>query len=189
MKRHISRAGLLAPMMALAWFGSTVVHAAEPPKCSLKLTVQVSAEVPDAHDEGFLSSLLNNHPAYRLDYLKRVDPSSVALELSGPGTEAKCQEVVASIRKDARVSAIQAESESDTAAISVAGARDQPVEAPRLRVAPTGVGSLYWAARHPSEAWKILAPVSADDLPYTYLDMQGECHIIRTGQVQPLPCW
>ncbi|HEY4213622.1 MAG TPA: hypothetical protein VGM84_19245 [Steroidobacteraceae bacterium] len=189
MKHHISRSGLLAPMVALAWFGSTAVHAAEPPKCSLKLTVQVSAAVPDAHDDGFLSSLLSNNPAYRLDYLKRVDPSTVALELSGPGTEAKCQEVVASMRKDARISAIQAESETDIAAISVAGARDQPVEVPRLRVAPTGVGSLYWAARHPSEAWKILAPVSADDLPYTYLDMQGECHIIRTGQAQPLPCW
>jgi hypothetical protein len=32
-----------------------------------------------------------------------------------------------------------------------------------VTVAPAGVGSLYWALRHPTESWRILAPAQSGD--------------------------
>ena len=47
---------------------------------------------------------------------------------------------------------------------SDAGFLSSPAEQ-RLHVSNAGIGSLYWAARHPSEAWRVLLPVQAGDEP------------------------
>jgi hypothetical protein len=72
-------------------------------ECYLRVTVELTPDVPDARNEGFLSSLLSNHPDYRLDLLRVDDPSRIELELMGPGPEYLCQDVVETMRKDARV--------------------------------------------------------------------------------------
>jgi hypothetical protein len=77
--------------------------------CDMRLRVELTPDVPDPHDAGFISSLLGNHPDYRL-ILQREDPddsSVIALDLSGPGPEAGCREVVTSMRKDARVASVE----------------------------------------------------------------------------------
>jgi hypothetical protein len=34
-----------------------------------------------------------------------------------------------------------------------------PEENSDTQVPPAGIGSLYWAARHPSQAWRVVLPV------------------------------
>ena len=74
------------------------------------LTVEVSPGVPRASDDGFLSSLLNNHFAYCLDFLRQDGSSAIEVELTGPGPSYRGENVIESMRKDARVEAIRVES-------------------------------------------------------------------------------
>ena len=38
-----------------------------------------------------------------------------------------------------------------------------PKDTSNLHISETGIGSLYWAFRHPRGAWKIVLPMSTDD--------------------------
>jgi hypothetical protein len=69
--------------------------------------------VPNAGDDGFLSSLLNRYSGYRLELLREVDPSVIELDLRGPGPEYRCQNVIELMRKDARVASIRIEPYQD----------------------------------------------------------------------------
>jgi hypothetical protein len=74
----------------------------------MRLAVQVTPDVPKPGDGGFLSSLLGDHPGYRLFLLQVVDDTNVTLQLQGPGPSERCQAVVDSMRNDGRVLSIQA---------------------------------------------------------------------------------
>jgi hypothetical protein len=80
--------------------------------CDVRLTLALDPDVPNVSSEGFLSSLLNRHFDYRLELLGRddQDASVVEVELSGPGPEYRCEDVIATMRRDARVQSIQVES-------------------------------------------------------------------------------
>ena len=84
--------------------------AQEAPVCAARLTVEVSPSVPKAADDGFLSSLLNNHFTYRLDLLQQHGTSVLEVELTGPGPDYRCENVIEAMRKDARVQSIEVES-------------------------------------------------------------------------------
>lgn len=104
---------LTAALGVFALAGSPAIQAAPATSCDLRLRVELTRDVPDPRDAGFLSSLLNNHPGYRLT-LRRQDSDdgdAVALDLTGPGPDLYCREVIDSIRKDARVVSIEASSE------------------------------------------------------------------------------
>lgn len=105
------RAGAVAAAAALALlasFGHPVpVAAQEAPVCAARLTVEVSPSVPQAADDGFLSSLLNNHFTYRLDLVRQATTSVLEVELTGPGPEYRCEKVIEAMRKDARVQSIE----------------------------------------------------------------------------------
>jgi hypothetical protein len=93
--------GLLAPF---------AVHADEPiapPSCAMRLTVEVTPDVPNPSDGGFISSLLGDHAGYRLFLLQTVDDTHVILQLQGPGSADRCQAVVDSMRNDGRVLSIE----------------------------------------------------------------------------------
>lgn len=79
-----------------------------PPKCALRLAVQVTPDVPNPGDGEFISSLLGDHPGYQLFLLQVVDDTNVVLQLQGPGSADRCQAVVDSMRNDGRVLSIQA---------------------------------------------------------------------------------
>jgi hypothetical protein len=78
-----------------------------PPKCALSLSVEVTPDVPDPSNSEFISSLLGDHPGYRLFLLQAVDSTHVNLQLQGPGPDQRCQAVVNSMRNDGRVVSIQ----------------------------------------------------------------------------------
>jgi len=78
-----------------------------PPECSMRLSVEVTPDVPNPGDGGFLSSLLGNHAGYQLFLLRVVDDTHVDLKLQGPGPAERCQAVVDSMSNDGRVLSIQ----------------------------------------------------------------------------------
>jgi len=79
-----------------------------PPKCAMRLSVEVTPDVPNPGDGAFISSLLGNHPGYQLFLLGVVDDTHVNLQLQGPGSPDSCQAVIDSMRNDGRVVTIEA---------------------------------------------------------------------------------
>jgi hypothetical protein len=77
-----------------------------PPTCAIRLSLEVTPDVPNPSDSGFLSSLLGDHPEYQLFLLSRGDDTHVNLQLQGPGPIDNCRAVVASMRNDGRVQSI-----------------------------------------------------------------------------------
>jgi len=86
-----------------------IANAAGVPECSLRLVVELTPDVPNPRDPEFLSSLLSNHPSYRLIWVGAQDAFHSILDLSGPGPDSACQDVVQTMRKDARVVSVQEE--------------------------------------------------------------------------------
>jgi hypothetical protein len=78
-----------------------------PPTCAMRLSLEVTPDVPDPTDGGFLSSLLGDHPTYQLFLLSRDDDTHVTLQLQGPGPAERCREVITSMSHDGRVQSIQ----------------------------------------------------------------------------------
>ena len=100
-------AGGLALLAIFTVLGGTSRAVADENVCDARLTVELSPSVPRASDDGFLSSLLTNHSAYRLELLRQDDSSVIEVDLTGPGPSYRCQNVVESMRKDARVESIR----------------------------------------------------------------------------------
>jgi len=103
---HSFAAGIGA---ALVVFGGCNAYAdppMAPPMCSMRLSVEVTPDVPDPSDPGFISSLLGNHAGFQLFLLRRVDDTHVDLQLQGPGPAQRCQDVVDSMSNDGRVASI-----------------------------------------------------------------------------------
>ena len=103
--------GTLVSVALLAGLANIQPAAAqEAVACAARLTVEVSPSVPRAADDGFLSSLLNNHFTYRLDLLRQDASSVLEVELTGPGPDYRCRKVIEAMRRDARVQSIQVDS-------------------------------------------------------------------------------
>jgi hypothetical protein len=91
--------GLLLPL-------ATCIAAADEASvapCALRLSVELTPDVPDPGDDGFVSSLLGDHTGFRLTLRRVVDDTHIDLDLSGPGPDDNCREVVRSMREDGRV--------------------------------------------------------------------------------------
>jgi hypothetical protein len=86
--------------------------AAAPALCDMRLSVELTPDVPNPLDAGFLSSLLSNQASYRLTLLDRRPGSVIVIELTGPGPEYLCRNVVEEMRKDGRVLSIHRSQES-----------------------------------------------------------------------------
>jgi len=101
-----SRAVVTAAGAALALLTTHTVNADEPvapPQCSMRLSVEVTPDVPNPGNGAFISSLLGNHTDYQLFLLRVVDDTHVNLQLQGPGPAERCQAVVDSMRNDGRI--------------------------------------------------------------------------------------
>ena len=87
------------------------IAAASPAVCDMRLSVELTPDVPSPLDAGFLSSLLSNQTCYRLILLRQRSASVIVIELTGPGPEYRCQDVAQVMRKDARVLSIHPDQE------------------------------------------------------------------------------
>ena len=96
----VLRATLLTAAATLA---SGLVDTAHAAGCDRSLTVELTPDVPDPRDTGFLSSLLSNEVGYRLIYRGQIDDTNIAVELIGPGPGYLCQEAILTLSRDARV--------------------------------------------------------------------------------------
>jgi len=115
MKTEVNDAWRSASLLFAALLAAVLVNnvaAASPAVCNMRLSVELTPDVPNPLDSGFLSSLLSNQASYRLT-LRSWDPGSVmVIELTGPGPEYRCQNVVEAMRKDGRVLSIHVDQES-----------------------------------------------------------------------------
>ena len=87
-------------------------EAMAPPTCTLRLTVQLTPDVPNPSAAGFLSSLLGNNVGYRLTLMQQIDDTTLDVRLDGPGTVDRCQEVVDRMQEDGRVLSIDVQDDS-----------------------------------------------------------------------------
>jgi hypothetical protein len=102
-------AGWTAGATVFALLMAFVVSADDPvapPMCSMRLSVEVTPDVPNPGSSGFISSLLGNHTEYQLYLLRVVDDTHVILQLQGPGPADRCQAIVDSMSDDGRVQSI-----------------------------------------------------------------------------------
>jgi hypothetical protein len=89
--------------LALAALVSGNVAVADPAPCDVRLSVELTPDVPDPRDEEFISSLLDDQVDYQLTLRREASDTAIVLELTGPGPAYRCQKVLDVIRKDARV--------------------------------------------------------------------------------------
>jgi hypothetical protein len=174
----VATALLIAVLEALAIAQAAGAAQAGPvAPCDMRLRVELTPDVPDPFDTGFVSSLLGNHPDYRLT-LERRDPedsSVIALDLTGPGPEAGCREVVASMRKDARVASVEVE--RDAANIGVTGNTAQPLRGVPPAAAVRAMGTLHAG---PDGDW-VVEPQNGVSYAQEARD-RYECDIWAVGQ-------
>ena len=92
-------------IVALALTACSTAHAESLPSasCEVHLAVKLTPDVPNPRDAGFLSSLLNSNTAYALRLQREEAGSVIVLDLTGPGHEDSCRQVVDTMRKDGRV--------------------------------------------------------------------------------------
>jgi hypothetical protein len=85
--------------------------AATPAPCDVWLTIELTPDVPNPTDEGFLSSLLSNEVDYLLSLRRARTDSQVVLELTGPGPGYRCRNALDAIRRDGRVLSVRVSKE------------------------------------------------------------------------------
>jgi hypothetical protein len=103
--------GILSAMLLVAVLGGSTAAAQPPGPCDMQLSVELTPDVPDPRDLGFLSSLLSNHPGYQLTLRRQSNDSVIVLELTGPGPDDRCQNVIEAMRRDGRVLSVHVEQE------------------------------------------------------------------------------
>jgi hypothetical protein len=99
------KVGVVSAVLLAAVLASHVTPASAA-ACRMRLSIELTPDVPDPLDAGFLSSLLNNQVSYRLTLLGRQPGSVIVTELAGPGPDYRCRNVVETMRKDGRVLSI-----------------------------------------------------------------------------------
>lgn len=100
----VLRVTLLTAAVTLA---SGLAHTASAAGCDQRLNVELTPDVPDPRDTGFLSSLLSNKVGYRLIFRSKTDDTNIAVELIGPGPGYRCQEAIDTLSRDARVLSVR----------------------------------------------------------------------------------
>jgi hypothetical protein len=94
---------ILIAALALSAYSTAHAKSLSPASCELHLAVKLTPDVPDPRDAGFLSSLLSENAGYELTLQRQEADSVIVLDLTGPGQEDSCRQVVETMRKDGRV--------------------------------------------------------------------------------------
>lgn len=100
------KAGMRAALLLASLVTASAAEATPSLACDSRLTVQLTPDIPDPRDSGFLGSLLSNEVGYRLVFLGETDDTNIVLELSGPGPAYRCQKAIETLGRDARVMSV-----------------------------------------------------------------------------------
>jgi len=107
MKARPRRTGILGSVLLGSVLVSALVSnnasAAAPEACDVRLTIELTPDVPNPTDVGFLGSLLSNQVGYLLSLRRERSDSLLVLELTGPGPGYRCRDAIEAIRRDGRV--------------------------------------------------------------------------------------
>ncbi len=176
----------LAAVLLLA--RSSTVHADSPALCDMRVDVVLTPDVPDPRNPAFLSSLLSNHPGYRLLLLRQTPGSGLVLDLSGPGPEYRCANVIETIRRDGRVLSVDEARDppDDELPVAIVTAPSEPEARPKIHLSLAGLGSLVWAARDPAQAWKVIAPIEPGGVAYA--DIRERCAAYASASNSDASC-
>jgi hypothetical protein len=172
-----------------------IADAASPEPCNMHLSVMLTPDVPNPGDLGFLSSLLSNQSGYRLTLERQGRGSVLVLDLSGPGPDDRCRNVIETMRRDAHVLSVDVERvvahaadvpavSDDTQTVSIVTNASRKDDRANTHLSLAGLGSLYWAARNPAHAWTVLLPVQPGDVAYG--DIRTSCVLsTNTSSAEP----
>jgi hypothetical protein len=101
---------VIGAVVVAAVLASNTAFAATPAQCDIRLTVELTPDVPNPTDEGFLGSLLSNQVEYLLSLRQERSDTLLVLELTGPGPAYRCRQAIEAIRRDGRVLSVHAKS-------------------------------------------------------------------------------
>ena len=197
--RYAGRQAAAAGAALLSAVLASSIAEASPATCNMRLTVELTPDVPEPLNSGFLSSLLSNQVNYRLTLLGQQPGSVIVAELAGPGPEYRCRNVIEAMRRDGRVLSIHLDQDTAMRAVGLprGGLDLRPPDlrtldiaaAPQIGTSPDsddavavtiaaaplvleeksdaqpplgGFASLRWAARHPTQAWRVFLPMQLD---------------------------
>ena len=99
--------GILGAALLASVLVSRTVSAATPAPCHVRLTIELTPDVPDPTDMGFLGSLLSNQVNYLLSVRRQRSDSLLVLDLTGPGPDYGCENAIEAIRRDGRVLSVR----------------------------------------------------------------------------------
>jgi hypothetical protein len=74
----------------------------------------------------------------------------------------------------------------DTHGVALVTAHLLPKEASDTRLPCAGLGSLYWVARHPAQAWRALLPIQEGSVAYA--DVRVRCALLTNAPSGQAPC-
>ena len=70
--------------------------------------------------------------------------------------------------------------------VAIVSAPPTPEESSYTHLSRSGIGSIYWAARHPAQAWRVLLPIVPGDGSTAFEDIRAECAtFVRSPGGQP----
>jgi hypothetical protein len=88
---------------------------------------------------------------------------------------------------DLRAPDLRALHVDETEAVTIAGAPLLPEQKADTHPSVGGIASLYWAARHPTQAWRVFLPIQLDG-NVTAADITATCAVIATMPGGGLAC-
>ena len=70
--------------------------------------------------------------------------------------------------------------------VAIVSALPTPEDGSNTHLSRSGIGSIYWAARHPAQAWRVLLPIVPGDGSAAFEDIRAECAtFVRSPGGQP----
>jgi hypothetical protein len=111
MKARSPATGLFGVVVLGAALVSNTAVAEVPEPCDVRLTVELTPDVSNPIDQGFLGSLLSNHVDYLLSLRQERSDSLLVLELTGPGPAYRCRQAIETIRRDGHVLSVHVNKE------------------------------------------------------------------------------
>jgi hypothetical protein len=139
------------------------------PVCSLPVGVAYSADAPDG--------------TVRIAAISTLDapaPARAALDLRPPEPK--------NVRWTDSLPAIGPEDSDEPQAVAVVSGSSLPQETWGTYISRAGIGSLYWGARHPAQAWRVLLPVQRGDEFDAYVAISTRCTVVPSAPAARAAC-